>query len=126
MFFFACSNKKEVKNDENSGIPKFAILPEIHNFGQLEAGEVSYFSFKITNSGTGDLTIDSINTGCGCIEVEWNNEIVKSGESKFMKVFFNSAGEWGNIYKPITIYTNTEKRKKEIFLTAKVNNSLFN
>lgn len=128
IFFALLSCKKDTKNKENTteGTPKFGIQQEIHNFGELESGEVISFSFKISNTGTGILKIDSINSGCGCLCVDLDKKALNKNESTYLNVTFNSAGEWGNVYKPITIYTNTKKMESTIYIAAKVNNSLFN
>ena len=133
-FFFliivivSCTNTKTkqlANNHDEVGAPKFVVQPEFHNFGLIESGEVVSFSFKYSNNGSGLLKIDSVDGGCGCIDVVLEQQNLKPEESSYMQVTFNSAGEWGNIYKPILIYTNTEKTKHEISITAKVNNQLF-
>lgn len=112
-------------NSNKVGAPKFVVQPEIYNFGSIETGEVLFYSFEYKNNGTGLLKIDSIDSGCGCIKVVFPEKGLKSGESAYIQVTFNSSGEWGNIYKPIYVYTNTEKNKQIISITAKVNNQLF-
>lgn len=132
IFFFvillisSCSGKHKSDKQYNEGEPKFAIQPEFHNFGDLESGEVVYFNFKVTNSGSGILIIDSIDSGCGCIVTNLDNTTIKPGQTERLQVVFNSAGEWGNIYKPIVLFTNTKEKEKEFYITAKVNNQLFN
>lgn len=130
IVFGSCTSRSDRNNlnvnftDDKRG--KFVVDPEIHNFGELESGEVITFSFKISNIGDGDLQIDSIDSGCGCIEIECNQNYFKKNESGYVTVVFNSAGEWGNIYKPIVFYTNTKETRKIIYISAKVNNQLFN
>ena len=128
VLFTNCSGDRSnhsINNMDKVGAPKFVVQQEIHNFGSLESGEIVYFSFEYKNSGSGLLKIDSIDSGCGCLEVIWPKKVLKEGESDYIKVIFNSSGEWGNIYKPILIYTNTKKKKHEISITANVNNQLF-
>jgi len=129
FLLFGCNNTQTSRNlsvnSTSNNEAKFAVEPEMHNFGELESGEVISFSFKYTNTGEGTLHIDSVDGGCGCIEIELKDEVLKANESSFFTVVYNTAGEWGNILKPIILYTNTLEKRKEIFITAKVNNELF-
>lgn len=120
-----CNSTNKNEKTAKPGNPKFGVQPEIHNFGTLESGEVVSFSFKITNLGDGVLKIDSIDNGCGCIETHWPDKKLHTNESEYLEVVFNSAGEWGNIYKPIVLYTNTKETEKILYISAKVNNQLF-
>ncbi len=125
--FFSCkyqnSDKKDTfKANDRSAI--FAIHPKIHNFGDIESGERISFSFDITNSGTGNLVIDSINGGCGCIETKIESNTIEPGKNSYLEILFNSSGEWGNIVKPVIVHSNAGK--DTIYLTAKVSNKLFN
>ncbi|MGF7139227.1 DUF1573 domain-containing protein [Roseimarinus sediminis] len=115
----------QIKKSEE-GIPKFAVQPEIHNFGEIESGEILYYSFKVSNLGSGILSIDSIDAGCACIEAHWPEVKLLRGEQEYLQIVFNSAGEWGKVLKPIIVYSNGLPGRHEIFVGAKVNNQLFN
>lgn len=126
LLTISCSNTIKSKTENEVTHPKFVVHPEIHNFGTIESGEVATFFFKLTNEGSGVLHIDSINYGCGCIETILKKDELKNGESTYLQVIFNSAGEWGNVNKPIIVHTNSAEKEKSIYISAKVNNQLFN
>jgi hypothetical protein len=111
------------KSDE-SGIAKFVFSEEIHNFGSLKAGEVVSFTFIFRNEGTKTLTITEVDSGCGCTEVIIPNKIVGPGQEGRIEVIYDSAGEVGNQLKTITVTSNAEQPKKQLFIKAKVTNEL--
>lgn len=111
------------KSDE-TGIAKFVFSEEIHNFGSLKAGEVVSFTFVFRNEGNKTLTITEVDSGCGCTEVIIPNKIIGPGQEGRIEVIYNSAGEVGNQLKTITITSNAEQPKKQLFIKAKVTNEL--
>lgn len=118
--------QKQVKTENNErGEPIFVVQPEMHYFGELESGEVVSYAFKITNAGTGPLIIDSISSSCGCIFTSLDKYSISKNESIYLHVTYDTAGEWGNSYKSIQIFSNANPQKQELTVTAKVNNNLF-
>jgi hypothetical protein len=111
------------KSDE-SGIAKFVFSEEIHNFGSLKAGEVVSFTFIFRNEGTKALTITEVDSGCGCTEVIIANRTISPNQEGRIEVIYNSAGEVGNQLKTITITSNAEQTKKQLFIKAKVTNEI--
>lgn len=111
------------KSDE-TGVAKFVISEEIHNFGSLKAGEVVSFTFIFRNEGTKTLTITEVDSGCGCTEVIIPDKIIGPGEEGQIEIVYNSAGEVGNQLKTITITSNAEQPKKQLFIKAKVTNEI--
>src|ERR1035437_2189243 len=131
LLLFSCNSgsKKTVpvsKSDPESsgGIAKFVISEEIHNFGSLKAGEVVSFTFVFKNEGTKTLTITDIDSGCGCTEVKIANKSVEPGQEGRIEVIYNSAGEVGKQLKTITITSNAEKTKVQLFIRANVTNEI--
>ena len=125
--FFSCKYQNSNKKDTfraNGGKAIFAINPKIHNFGDIESGERISFSFDIKNSGNGNLVIDSVDSGCGCIETKLTSKAIEPGKNSYLEILFNSSGEWGNIVKPVIVHSNAGK--DTIYITAKVSNKLFN
>jgi len=111
------------KSDE-TGVAKFVFSEEIHNFGSLKAGEVVSFTFIFMNEGTKTLTITEVDSGCGCTEVIIPNKNIGPGEEGRIEIVYNSAGEVGNQLKTITITSNAEQPKKQLFIKAKVTNEI--
>jgi len=110
--------------ESSGGIAKFVISEEIHNFGSLKAGEVVSFTFVFRNEGTKTLTITDVDSGCGCTEVKIANKSIEPGQEGRMEVIYNSAGEVGRQLKTITITSNAEKAKTQLFIRANVTNEI--
>jgi len=128
LLLFSCNSgsKKTVpdnKSDE-SGVAKFVFSEENHNFGSLKAGEVVSYTFEFKNEGTKTLTITGIDSGCGCTEVNIPNKTIGPGQEGRIEVIYNSAGEVGRQLKTITLISNAEQTKKQLFIRAKVTNEV--
>lgn len=130
LVFAGCVNRAERpanQPDENTETVKFVFQEEFHNFGTLQAGEIAAYSFCVENAGTKALRIENAETGCGCITVEYPREEIVPGDSAYVEVIFNSAGETGKVYKEITITTNaTDKNRTNLAIAAYVKNELMN
>jgi len=111
------------KSDE-SGVAKFVFSEEIHNFGSLKAGEIVSFTFIFRNEGTKTLTITEIDSGCGCTEVKIPDKTIEPGQEGRIEVIYNSAGEVGKQLKTITITSDAEQTKKQLFIRANVTNEV--
>lgn len=116
------SNKKLTKE----GTPKFEFQEEFHNFGKLQAGEVVAYSFHFTNTGDGPLVIERVEKDCGCMEANFPHKPIQAGESDFIEVVFNSAGETGKVYKELIIHSNAEKDEPKLAIAAMVDNEIIN
>ncbi len=107
-----------------SGVAKFVFSEEMHNFGSLKAGEVVSFTFVFRNEGTKTLTITDIDSGCGCTEVKISNKTIAPGQEGQIEVIYNSAGEVGRQLKTITLFSNADQPKKQLFIKANITNEL--
>ncbi len=126
--FLSCQTKtgKQNNTDQKVGVAKIEVVQDFHNFGNLQAGETVAFSFKIKNIGNTSLFIEKIETDCGCIHAEYPKEAIEAGESDFIEIVFNSAGETGRIYKSISIFSNAENKEIKLAIAATVNNEMIN
>ncbi|MFY9152125.1 MAG: DUF1573 domain-containing protein [Prolixibacteraceae bacterium] len=124
----ACSSgtkkTEPAKNLHESGLAKFVFSEDLHNFGPLTAGEVVSFTFIFRNEGTKTLIITDIDSGCGCMEVNIPQKNIDPGQEGQIEVIYNSAGEVGRQLKTITIFSNAEENKKELYIKANVTNEV--
>ena len=118
-------NKNNAEKKANPATTQFEFQEEMHNFGELEAGEIVIFTFVFTNTGGNNLVIENIETDCGCIRASIPEEPVKPGENGLIEVEFDSSGLWGRQLKSITVQANTEKTK-QLVIFAEVNNEQLN
>ncbi|MBL7972243.1 MAG: DUF1573 domain-containing protein [Prolixibacteraceae bacterium] len=128
VFLGSCNSgtkkAQPASQSDESGVAKFVFSEEIHNFGSLKAGEVVSFTFIFRNGGTKTLTITEVDSGCGCTEVIIPDKSIEPGEEGQIEVIYNTAGEVGKQLKTITLFSNAEQPKMQLFIRANVTNEL--
>jgi len=128
LMFAACNSGTQkvtpTEKSDETGVAKFAVSEEIHNFGSLNAGEVVSYTFVFRNEGTKTLVIEQAEADCGCTEIKIPEKSIAPGKEGKIEVIFNSAGEVGKVLKTITITTNAEHAQKQLYIKANVTNEL--
>lgn len=129
LIFFvgiACHFKQEQHSsfvsEKPGAIAKFEIKEEFHNFGTLQDGEIVSFPFWFKNQGEATLKISGSETDCGCIELSISEKAVLPGDSAYVEVIYNSAGDVGKILKTVTLFANVEKKEIQFHIAADVKN----
>ncbi len=125
LAFTACGGSQAVKT---TGGTVFDISPEILagradttiNIGTMTAGEVIKYDARIRNTGTDPLVIKSIDTSCGCTQVEWDKEPIRPGDEAAFSFRFDSRGMWGLQRKLVEIETSADQRPYRIMIQAEV------
>lgn len=121
LITFSCKKEMEnagkISNDpvkslqENAKVPKTEVEfdTEIHDFGNIEQGEIVATTVAIKNIGENDLYIVDAHGSCGCTVPEVTKEAIKPGESAPIQVKFDSNGKSGEVTKSVMITCNTNK-----------------
>jgi hypothetical protein len=107
------------ENLEDLGCLQFA--DSTHDFGTLHEGDVVEYDFEYTNIGKKNVLINDASSTCGCTVPEYTREPIAPGAKGNMKVKFNSAGKFGAVEKPITVYNNGKFGEIMLHITANVN-----
>jgi len=92
--------------------------PVEFRFDTITAGAIVKHDYKVTNTGTKDLIIAQARGSCGCTVPDYPKEPIKPGETKLIKVTFNSEGKQGEVKKKVFLMCNTEKRNEEIYISG--------
>ena len=123
ILLYSCGiSRKEEKSGKNTGqTTQFEFPKEMHNFGTLQAGEIVVYTFSFTNTGTNNLWINEVDTGCGCMRADYPKEMVKPGKTGKIEVEFNSSGLFGKQMKSITVKANVPE-PKHLAIFAEVKN----
>jgi hypothetical protein len=116
---------QENKSLEKKTPGKIVFDKEIHNFGTLKDGEIVTYSFTFRNTGGSPFIISKVEKSCGCIDFKFNSNTIQPGESSSVELIFNTAGEWGNQIKGVTVETS-EGERKELQIGAYIENKQFN
>lgn len=108
IFFIAFNFLGLVYSDNTlSKSPRIVFKKSTHNFGKVTANTELNFTFKFTNKGSGTLTIDNIQSSCGCVltSMEEKKDFAKN-ESGEIKVKFSTQGRSGYQEKVIIVHSN--------------------
>jgi len=102
------------------GTASIAFDKKVYDFGTVNEGDIVETSFAVTNSGKSDLVITDAKVTCGCTVPVWPKEPIKPGETKEVKVKFNTRGKHNRQQKNITLITNTESGREVVTLKGSV------
>lgn len=102
------------------GRAKLAFAEKTYYFGEIEEGDLVNHEFKFTNTGSGDLVINSATASCGCTRPDFPFVPIKAGETGSIKVTFDSKGKLGVQRKAVTVTSNSSPRVVRVYLEGKV------
>jgi hypothetical protein len=91
-----------------------------HDFGTIKQGDQVECAFKVTNSGSQPLILEEAHGSCGCTVPDYPKDPIPAGESRDIKVKFNSTGKKGKQSKTVTITANTEPIQTIVTIHAMV------
>lgn len=96
------------------------IIDSVFDFGKVAEGEIVEFSYRFKNTGTQPLIISNVSASCGCTVPEKPEAPIKTGETGFIKVKFNSEGRVGVAHKTVTVQSNAAPAFPELLLKGEV------
>lgn len=117
------------KKKPKSGIPEPTVVlkpgenpkPQaetlVHDFGDVPAGTVAQFDFKIKNVGTGPLEILTVRPGCGCTTSGDYDKIIQPGATGMVPIKLSTAKFQGAMSKSISVFTNASGVDSLVMLT---------
>ncbi|MDR2890438.1 MAG: DUF1573 domain-containing protein [Alistipes sp.] len=125
FFATACDPKPATTT---AGGAVFDISPEIVesrkdtlvDIGLVREGEIVQYNAAIRNAGTDPLVITSVETSCGCTEVEYERAPIAPGATGGFSFRFDSRGMWGAQHKLIEIHTSAGRRPYRVVMQAEV------
>lgn len=100
----------------------FDFLEEIHNFGELKAGEKVIYTFVFTNTGGSDIRIEKAESECSCLEISYDEEIIRPDGKGKLKVVYDTSGQFGAQFQMFRISANNGSLIKDLAVTAEVKN----
>lgn len=101
--------------------PKIVFKEEVHDFGTVKSGPELKHNFSFTNKGGGLLTIQQIQTSCGCTVAKVEKKSYKPGESGKIHVTFSTQGRTGPQKKTITVESNDpQSPRKQLELVCSI------
>ena len=79
----------------------------VHDYGSIKKGIKNRAEFLIKNTGSQPLVLYRVSASCGCTEVEWEKQPIKSGMYAKVKVELTPE-ETGFFNKTLDVYGNME------------------
>ena len=113
-------NAKYRDTEIEKGVATISLDKREYDFGSVNEGDIVETVFKVTNSGDTDLVITDAKVTCGCTVPIWPKEAIKPGETKDVKVRFNTSGKSNRQQKNITLITNTLSGREILTLKGMV------
>lgn len=83
-----------------------------YRFGTVYEGEVVAATFLVLNPSPFYLTIDEVESNCGCTTALLADENIPPDSQVLVKVTLNTARLWGPQSKYVTLYTNSPYRPR--------------
>jgi len=80
----------------------------LHDFGTIKQGDSVECVFKVTNTGGEPLILENAQGSCGCTVPDYPKDPIAPGDTRDIKVKFNSAGKKDKQSKTVTITANTD------------------
>ncbi len=90
--------------------PRILVAPEHFDFGSVLPGKDVTREFVVRNVGTADLTIDKVQTSCGCTVVDKYSSVLKPGETTALRVKLTTPHQAGRLQKSILVRSNDPAR----------------
>ncbi len=105
----------------DSATPVIAVEASGHDFGQMGPGAYGNCEFKFSNTGSKTLTIERVQSTCGCTVPELKKKEYAPGESGTIKVTFHAPSVKGKVKKHLYIISNDPKNPRvELSIEAEV------
>ncbi|WP_298309679.1 DUF1573 domain-containing protein [uncultured Aquimarina sp.] len=112
--------KGDPASETKTAVPIMTFAETEFDFGTVTEGDILKHTFSFTNTGTAPLVIVNAKGSCGCTVSDWPKEPIAPGETKEMRVAFNTNGKPNAQNKQVTITTNTTGGKHILKIKAMV------
>lgn len=92
---------------------------DMHNFKKIKYNSDSYFDFKFKNIGKSALSINKIETTCGCTIAEKPKAPIAKKTKSYIRIRYDSK-KIGKFSKTITVYSNAVNSPTQIMIKGEV------
>lgn len=89
-----------------SEAPYLELKEKVFDFGRVDEGSIVEKTFLVKNSGSADLRIEKVVTGCNCLENDSSNILIAPNEEKEFHIKLNTTGLSGEYDKKVRFFTN--------------------
>lgn len=92
----------------------------VHDFGKVKEAGVINYSFEVTNTGTAPVVITNAQASCGCTTPEWSKDPIMPGQTKTIKVGYDTKNRPNAFHKTITVISNAENSQEVLTIKGDV------
>ncbi len=92
----------------------------VHDFGKVPEAGVIEHTFKVTNVGTAPVVITNVQPTCGCTTPEWSKDPILPGQTKNIKVGYDTKNRPNTFVKPLTVFSNAENSQEVLTIKGDV------
>lgn len=114
------NNPHSADGTNTNGMPTMDFVDTSYDFGKMHEGEAASHDFHFKNNGNAPLLIANAAGSCGCTVPDYPHHPIAPGQSGVISVKFNSLGKVGAQNKSVNIFTNSNKGKHMLQITADV------
>ena len=113
-------SKPKAKKKKKSNGPVIKFAETSHQFGLIEEGGQVNHKFFFENTGKGDLFIKEATATCGCTVPSYPKTPIRTGETSYIRISFNTKEKTGAQKPVVTVYTNARKEPFKLRLEGEV------
>ena len=95
--------------------PSLVFDPPTKDLGVISKSEIQEFTVYLINRGRKPVPLDRIQGSCGCTSISYEQQPIKPGERRAIKVKFSPANFKGPVRKEIAISTKDTVQVVKIF-----------
>ncbi|ADQ18663.1 DUF1573 domain-containing protein [Leadbetterella byssophila] len=92
----------------------------VHDFGKVKEAGVITYNFEVTNVGNAPVVITNAQASCGCTTPEVPKEPIMPGQTKTIKVGYDTKGRVSAFNKTITVISNAENSQEVLTIKGEV------
>ncbi|MBO7197340.1 MAG: DUF1573 domain-containing protein [Tidjanibacter sp.] len=90
------------------------------DFGKVRAGEVVERSFALVNEGEAPVVVVTTDTSCGCLELDYSKEPIRSGKKSVARLTFYSSGYTYFVPRAFYIVSTASLAPKKLVVVAEM------
>lgn len=114
---FAQENRKSLKKQNKTEVTAdpadvIKFKTEVHDFGNIKEGDKAEHVFEFVNKGKTPITIQNVQTTCGCTSPAWSKEPVAPGKKGQVTVNYRTSP--GPINRQVTVMTDAGNKVLKI------------
>ncbi len=110
----------QIKNESDSTYAEIHFDSEVYDFGVLNSLEKLEHTFTYTNTGKENLSVESVESECPCVTIDFEKTTLKPGEKASFKISFDPSQQKGKNMYPIKVTNNGFPKEKVLSVTADI------